>query len=296
MGRKKQLGQQRRFEEEKLEEIKLEGRRIQKKIIIAAASVIAGLAIGYSAINSYLSKNQEKGSAIYAEQRVSPDLERARANPNLRQAYLESLVSSNDIPYSSGVIYDPDGQKMLEYYRNLISNVETNPAEIEIALEKVRQSLKDPNTPIKTPEFFDLSGQGIKPPIYVNKLLFEANEPLCSTSEDMAHVIRYHEGRHAEQFSVGLIALGYLDKGTILRGIKKGDIIYELVYGLGEIDALNSELSAIEAGKSRVSKKMYEKALGEYRQGRALFEKALQIDSPVQQELIKKVLNNNPKR
>jgi hypothetical protein len=185
---------------------------------------------------------------------------------------------------------------MLDYYKNLISNCETNPVEVELALEKVRKSLKDPNTPIKTPEVFDLSGQGIKPPIYVNRLLFEGKDPLCSTSEDISHIIKYHEGRHAEQFSRGLKALGYLDKERILPAISDGRINYEVLYSLGEVDALNSELSALESGKSKVSGKLYEKTLKDYKQGISIFERFSKAGSPIQQELIKKVLDNNPKR
>ena len=282
MSRKKQIARQKRLREQEIsEQINIKAKQKRNKILTTLASIGTALVLGYSSLN-YFSRDFK--------------LENAKEHPEARQAYLESLVSSNDIPYSKGIVYDSDGKKMLEDYRNLISTIETNPVEIELALKKVTESMKDPNTPIKTPEIFDISGQGIKPPIYVNRLLFEDKTPIYESSKDIAHIIKYHEGRHAEQFSRGLKELGYLSKEEILEGINNGQIMYQVLYGLGEVDALNNELLAIESGKSKVSKKYYTKTLNEYQKGRHTFEEISNSGSSLQQKLIKKILENNPKR
>jgi hypothetical protein len=219
MSRKKQIAREKRIEKEKeIAQAKIKNSKFKQKLLTAGA-ILTGLTLAYVGIEKYKSNNLETTKIVYSEVKTSPELENARKNTNLRQSYLESLVSSNDIPFSSGVIYDADGKKMLEYMRNLISRVETNQTEINIALDQVRKSMQDQKTPVKTPEVFNLSGEDIKSPIYVNKIMFEDKQLVWLTSKELKHILIHHEGRHAEQFSKGLNKLGYISKEKILQGV-----------------------------------------------------------------------------
>jgi len=302
MGRKQKIKIQRKIEEARQIEIQNQQKAKRRKLIQSASLAIAFLTAGYitiSSIKEYFSMHKIYQPKLFlsSEKNISDnELAEAIKNPKLRQKYLESLISSNDIPYSSGVIYDPDGRKIKEYILKIIHNFEKDPSKIKAVIADIENYIRDPEVNIRTPEILQLSGSGIKPPIFVDYKLFESPNVLFRNSRDIAHIIKYHEGRHAEQFARGLEALGYINTQTIVKGLDSGDISYSVVYILGEIDALNSELTAIENRESNASKEIYQAALKEYRENRKSFEEAYQISSPLQKRLIEKVLIKNPKR
>ena len=293
MNRKKQLGQQRRIEEEKLEQLEIQTQHLKRKFIGATAGLAIFLTLGYTVINSHVSKSQGKSHerpGIDFIERESPDqfLLQARTNANVRQAYLDRLVSSNEIPYSSGIVYDEDGTKGRVYIENLLRSHNVSESEVEAFSKKL---VSTGNFNARVHEIFLFKGEGIKPPIFAGRLFFTNSN---STSREIKHILKYHEARHAELFSRGYGALSYLNDDILKKEFKDGKITHRVLYNIGELDALTSEFSAIESGESKVSRELYENNLSDYRKIRRTLMKTIPASSPIQAELINRALKLNP--
>jgi hypothetical protein len=277
MGRKQKLREQRKLEEV-LEQTNINKNKQKiNRFLTTLATITAALTIGYVSLNYFTS---------------DLNLENARRNPEARQKYLDNLVSTNDIPYTSGIIYDETGEKMPKYIASILKNHNVPENEIEEAIIEPKKLVANGNFDAKTPEVFDFSGEGIKPAIYIGKKLFEEKY----SESEIKNCIIYHEGRHAEQFSRGLEALGYIDKQTIKDGLESGKIPYALLYGIGEIDAMNCELKSVEEGKMKVNSDYYNKTLKTYNAARTILSNASTKTRGDLKTLIDKTLEQNPAR
>jgi len=222
-------------------------------------------------------------------------LQKAIETPSLRQTYLDNLISSNNIPFSSGVIYDPDGRKMRDYYLKLLTSNEANPQEIQTAMESVEASINDQKNTIRTPTIIELNGTKIRAPIYLNEAFFSPQSSLLN-SQDTKHIIEKHEGRHTEQAYSGLEKLGYMNEKTVISGMHNGKIDQRIISPIMEIDALGYEIKSIESKWSNPTEQCKRSILGEYRKNRELLERILPHSSSLQKKLIEGVLEKNPKR
>jgi len=158
--------------------------------------------------------------------------------------------------------------------------------------DTLRETKKSENH-AQTPKIFEFNGQGIKPPIFVREKLFRDK---TFGDEDIQHIIKYHEGRHAEQVARGLKQLGYTDEKLLKKGVQDKTIDIEILYGIDELDCLNQELLAIESGSSRVNRAYYEKTLGGYKMARRILTKGLKLPPGIQRDFIESALIVNPQR
>lgn len=206
-----------------------------------------------------------------------------------RQNHLDNLFEGVEMPYCSQVIYDHTGRKVEDYLRKRIASHESDQKIIEEAIAPTKEIVKDGWFYAKTPEVFDLSGEGHKSDIFVGRRPFEESQP----DDDLKFMIAVHEHRHAEQHAKGLGALGYLDKETIIKGIEDNEINHDTLYGVGEVDAFTYELRKMHSEKSGVSIGYYNKTKRDYFMYYNGLQMMLKQSSPVQKELISNVLKKN---
>ncbi|MEK6885434.1 MAG: hypothetical protein AABX17_00540 [Nanoarchaeota archaeon] len=297
MGRKKQLGKERRVLEQ-AKQIQNQRNYTKKALIIGAASLIGCAILGYNALQDNFSRKYQEHNAntriSFLEKTIaSPELIEARANSEKRQQYLDNLLTNSKMPYVSAVIYDERDAKLIDYYKTLLSGDNLSNDKMNERLSEIlRTTLKSKNA-VQTPEIFDFNGQGIKPPIFVRSKLFRDRN---LTDEEIKHIITVHEARHAEQFAMGLKQLGYTDEKILLKGIEDKTIDTEILYGIDELDCLNQELLSIELGKSKVNRAYYENTLKGYRMTRRILTRGLEIPPGIQRDFIEKALSINPPR
>jgi hypothetical protein len=169
--------------------------------------------------------------------------DQARQYHELRQPFLDQILGTNQIPYCSGAIYDHDGGKLITWSERSSAQRGGINKTIGGELETFRGGMYD----IKTPEILNDAGSKGKVPIFVGRLPFSADTSFSLfTAEDLAHCIRYHEGRHCVQHGEGL---PFVAPALFLDGVKKGLIRPSIAYHLGELDALGAEISATQTNQ-----------------------------------------------
>jgi hypothetical protein len=266
------------------------------KIINLGLTLIATSAIGYIALDSWLSKKSEitnEQTQINLEQKcLSQELREAIKDPKKRQTYLDRLLTNASMPFVSTVIYDSEGKKLVDYLRALAEARGIANEDLESSLEETKRIALKGEFDAKTPEIFDFSGEGIKPPIFIGKKLFTGQY----SDLEIRTCIYAHEARHAEQIALGLERLGYLKKETILKAIKTGEIPQAVLYGVCEIDAMNSELTELEKVQTTINTEYYNRVLTNYRVSRRILEINIRKTQGNLRELLIKTLEVNPKR
>ena len=265
------------------------------KTINIFLGIVAALTVSYISLDYLRTKpatlNSQRTQLANLERAVqSQELREAIKDPSKRQAYLDRIVTNNLPPYCSEVVYDSSGEKLVNYIINLAKSRGIDKTEIAEPIEETRKEIKNGEFDAKTPEIFDFSGEGIKPPIFIGRKLFNGGY------EDLAisNCITAHEARHTEQVYKGLGELGYMDKETLLRAVKKGEIPSEVLYGIDEIDAMNYELSALEPAKT--NNNYYRNIIKSYRATRSILERTVMLTKGNLHELMIRTLKLNPKR
>ncbi len=207
--------------------------------------IISGLIAGASYLNrnEQIKENDEVKTVQARNQKEKEkswvSLEEARKNPEKRQAYLNWLLRTNQIPYCSGVIYDHDGSKIVEYVKAEVQLIEKNP-KLEEIMHPYENAFKGGNYDAKTPEILELSGLNKKSKIFIGRKMFEEFGYL--TEEDIKHIIVAHEGRHTEQHAKGL---EYISKDRLLEAVHNNLIDNKVLYSIFEYDAIGYGLRRI---------------------------------------------------
>jgi hypothetical protein len=297
MGRKKQLGKERRIIEQ-TKQIQNQRNYKRNALIIGAGSLIGCAILGYNALYNTISKKQSATDtnpqlSILEQTVASPELQEARINPEKRQAYLDNLLTNSRMPYVSGVIYDKEGTKLINYVKSLLEGDNLSTDEMNELMSDTLKEINKSGNHAQTPEIFEFNGQGIKPPIFVRSKLFQDK---TLADEEIKHIITVHEARHAEQFAKGLNQLGYIDEKLLKVGVHDKTIAIEILYGIDEIDALNQELLAVESGNSKVSRDYYKNILRGYKTAHRVLASGLGLPRGIQRDLIESALRVNPKR
>lgn len=203
-----------------------------------------------------------------------------------KQKFLDDLLIKENMQHCSGLVYDSKGEKAEKYFNEI-----RNPYKYDVLdpkfMDKFRDNLKRSYAFSYTSLNFMADGK--KHPVFVLDTLF--NEPSFSKKE-IEHIIRYHEGRHAEQHNKGFKALGYYDEKLILAGILKKEIESEVVSELLELDATQNEIDAIHAKKSEVSKEFYHKTISKYIECYSGLYSKSKEGSKLQKEVIDSFLDN----
>jgi len=183
-----------------------------------------------------------------------------------RSSFLTKLVADENIPFCDGVVYDPTGDKLIASLRTDLQSMNTAEKTIETLLRPYEKEFGDGNYRVKTPDVFDLSGQGRSSKIFVGRELFE--EFPHYTNEDLRCIVAIH-GRHVHQHAKGL---EHLDKETIVQAVRDGRIHYPVLKEIMALDANYHALKRVQAGEFKLSptfskdiRKTYDKNLSRLR-------------------------------
>ncbi len=267
-----------------------------RKTLNTALSLIAASTLSYMAYD-YYSTNSQKTN--YLEQKnynkletavLSPELAEAIKYPQKRQDYLDNLTRNSKLPYCSGIIYDPTGEKLVNYLLTLAKSKGLTEEDMKEGLIEARRSTANGNFDMKTPEILNFMGQGIKSKIFVGKEIFKGE---YSESEIKSGIVD-HEERHAEQIARGMGELGYLDTKTLIESVTSGEISVDCFYDIGELDALGKEISEYE--KMQNKEKHYFRAVQNYRLIRRGIMEAMPHTKGNFKKLLEKTLELNPKK
>ena len=255
MGRQKKLKAER-----KVNKLNSTQKYPSSKLIVVGtlSAAVLGYVTYYSYSNYSTSEpvqviNESQEAFVYS---LENRLNVARKDYPKRQYYLNNLLQGITIPYCSGVIYDHDGSKILDYLRSEMESFGIPKKELEEEIIKFQElQVKGGYYNANTPEILQLSGMNRDSKIFIGRRIFEFEELTYLTGEDIKHIIVAHEGRHVIQHAKGL---GYLDREILFDSRNKGLIERKVVYEVAELDANYYGLKRILSGEFRVSKAYFE--------------------------------------
>ena len=206
--------------------------------------------------------------------------EDSRVISEKRQVYLDDLLKGIEIPFCSGVFYDHDGSKIVDY---LISEVQDKGMPLDNqTINFYKEKFRNGNYNSEVPEIFDFSEKGKKSPIFVGRTLFKNK----TGSLDFKYILVAHEGRHAEQHARGI---GYFNKEELIEGVNTGAIKHPVLYEVCELDANYHALKRIKSGEFKVDR-AYQDMKEDYDINRAKLTFVLDKSSDIQKRLITNAL------
>lgn len=210
-------------------------------------------------------------------------LAQARAHPELRQHYLDQLIGTNQIPYCTGVVYDHDGSKIIGFYEQAHASRGGIAEVIGPAIASFRGGMYD----LKTPDILNDAGKEGSLSIFVGREVFEGSAFAYFTEPDLAHCIRYHEGRHCVQHAQGL---PFIAPAQLLEGLNQRTIHPLTAYHLAEYDALAHELKAGLTHEQLGERYVHETRAKYVKTGHDLSLRTAQTSSALERELIPRAL------
>ncbi len=164
-----------------------------------------------------------------------------------RQEYLDNLLRGITIPYCSGVVYDHDGTKIIEYIRSELIEAGASKEDITLHLNEYKDSFSDGDYDAKVPKLLQLAAMNRASKIFIGRKLFEEYSLLDS---DVRNIL-YHEGRHAVQQAKGS---DFIPNGQLIEAINNKQIDLRVFYEIEELDANFHAINEVLSGKERVSK------------------------------------------
>ena len=158
---------------------------------------------------------------------------------NERDQLAKDLSSELEIPFSSGVVYDHDGSKILDHIEELMKAEPDETIRTEV-VNKYRNIFLNRGYSARVP-YINISGKlGYdKAPIFLGKLIFE--HPVFSgyTVRDLRSVVEKHEHVHCEQNAKGY---WFVEKEDFHKGIEEGRYSGDLIANLRELDAMKVQV------------------------------------------------------
>lgn len=227
------------------------------------------------------------GTALFSMQKspLRTVQEEAVSNPAKRQIFLDMFLKGQQIPYCSGVVYDHEGNQLIDYLREEVKKI--SPEFPESMLEQYKRKYQSGRFDVKTPEVFDIRGKGHPSKIFLGRILFEDRE---LTPVDFKHIIVAHEGRHAFQHAKGL---KYITTEEALSAKRKGELHEPVIYEIDELDANYDSLQRIHSGEFNVSDYRYQDTKKNYNLNLRRLNSLLGSNSPeFQKDLVRKVLQD----
>lgn len=215
--------------------------------MVAAGIVAAGVGTAW-----YIARPTESsgsGRIETVEAKVLPveariPLENAKKNPQIRQRYLDDLLKGVNILNCEGVVYDGDGKKFEDYMRKLITARESDPIMVSMLVDDAIGHIKGGDCDANTPEIFEESME--KTPIFIGRWFFDNSGYSEFNEADIKSIIVYHEGRHAWRN-----AHKFKLTNEMALEIRKNKKFYDVLYILGEIDAIVNEINHVSPGNGR---------------------------------------------
>ncbi len=175
--------------------------------------------------------------------------ENAREDWAKRQNFLNRILKDYTIPYCSGVFYDHEGKLIVDYVKSELFNSGLEGKSLDDYVRNYASVYIGGDFDAKTPEIFELSGEGRHSKIFIGRKIF-GNEFNFLTENDLIAMIVGHEGRHVQQHAEGF---SYYDKYQIINGLRENKIRNDVLYLAMEHDAEYRELSRILLGEFDVS-------------------------------------------
>lgn len=256
-------------------------RRMQsRRQLLAALGIgVGGVAAAFLLLGtgSALRMNKSAPSAVPSSGMITFD--NARSTHSLRQQFLDQLVSTNQIPYCTGVVYDHDGSKIQAYFQS-VGATEFIGGKASV--------FHNGNYDIKTPDVLNRAGQGHAVPIFVGRQPFEANSFSYMNAEDLRHIIVAHEGQHCQQHAKGL---PYLSPSETLAGLQEGKIHPIFLYHIGEHDAYLHDLPRLLRGEFKASEYHINDAKQRFIQNGLNLTKASRVARPLELRLFYGVMD-----
>jgi len=191
------------------------------------------------------------------------------------------------MPWCSGVVYDVDGSKIIDFIKTEVRTLEKDESVIDESVREYEKLFRGGNYDAKTPEILELSELGRKTKIFVGRQFFEDSKLVYISGKDFECIIANHENHHTIQYATGL---GLKDKQSILNGINRSLINKNVYYHLGELDADYHELKNIFSGEFKVSQSYKEDVKRKFLLDYIILYTSLKKSSSLQKELIEKGL------
>lgn len=198
----------------------------------------------------------------------------ARKYPELRQAFIDQLIRTNQIPHCSGVVYDHEGDKIQAYFAS-VGATEFIGGEHSVFAQG--------NYDLKTPDVLNQAGQGHPTFIFIGRQPFEHRSFSYMTAEDLRHVIVAHEGHHCQQHAQGL---PYLSPQETLQGLERGQIHPLFLYHIAEHDAYVHDLPRLLRGEFKGSEYHMNDAKARFMENSLNLTKASRIARPLELRLL----------
>lgn len=270
-----------------------------RKLVLTAViggAVLAGI-VFFPQQSTPSSHNAEVAQHKLIQQRKKPS---EVIDHTQRQAYLDNLLQGIELPYCSGVIYDNDGSKIVDYIES----------ELSIRLSRINDStFKDisreealaQEMPLherlynggwygaKVPEVVELSDEEKNSPIFVGRRYFEDDSFDHLTANDLSHLIAVHENKHVLQHAFGL---PFASSDEIINGFAQEILRKDVFYSLSELDALYHELRGISQHQNLFSPEYFSSTQEKYIDHYLLLQNALPSASGLEKKMINKAFDS----
>lgn len=247
----------------------------RRKFLGIGAGALLAVSVPFGLWAYFSNRDVDNQTRLDFDDRVSE----ARRNPEIRQVYLNELLNGREIPYCSGVVYDPEGIKIIGYIKSELEELGSAYSS-EKLIKPWEERFRNGNFDAKTPDVFDLSGKGRKSKIFLGRRLFEEE---FRTSEDIKHIIIAHEGHHVLQHAKGL---EYMKSKDIVYGINNKSLDHLLVREVIELDANYHGLKRIFSGEFDVSESYREETIEVYNTQKRRIKSVINRSSDLQRKLI----------
>lgn len=224
--------------------------------ILKKQGIMGGIALTLAVAGArwYFSRNQQRTPQITAleNRQAALTLEDARNHQEKRQQFLDDLLHGYTIPACSGVIYDHNGEKIINYLERetKLAKQRTGKTAQEQYIGGEREAFREGKYDIKTPDVLDLSGEGRSVPIFVGRNIFEGKDFSYLTENDLRAIIVVHESEHVRQHQKGF---PYLSKNEIQDALEKAEITQGMLYEAFEYDAYINEIPRLLSENWNVS-------------------------------------------
>jgi len=173
----------------------------------------------------------------------------AKTDPAKRQAYLDQLVANTTIPYCNGIIYDNDGNKILEHTHQDLITQNVDAKTIDFILNTRKQQMQEHPYLAITPHSYFTRRKNEPGKIFFGPDIFK-REAYQNDADFKATIA--HETRHLLQHAKGL-PFDYLLGKDLKEQFASGNISMEDFEMVGELDAYFTVLEEIKNGKYLVS-------------------------------------------
>ncbi len=260
-----------------------EKRKAQESLLARRAWMQLGIAaLACMGVGTALTYHEQIGAYVKGELLSNPSFEDAKKHTNYRKRFLENLVDGISIPYCDGVVYDPTGKRIREWYTSELQALGLTWDNVEGALGTGLDTLNTGWYDLKTPDIPDNAGKNRHTKIFIGRKIFDSK--MFADAEEIKQSIVAHEGRHAAQYGEGL---KYLPKNALVNGLNTGSINAQVVYNIYEYDANAHEIARTLAGEFKVSNDYIEKRKRVFREVDSFLVNALKNASPEQEHAIR---------